>query len=114
MESVYKKICSIPQNFLAVKNISIKQLIKESGFDENIEKIKLDELANFIKLNPNYVDSWLQYSSDKRTSSGWYFSKTNDKYLIGYLNSYKNEKVEEYDSVYNACANFILRELSSI
>lgn len=114
MQNIYRNICSIPEKFTGKKNINIKQLIKESGYYKNKESIKLEELINFIKLNPEYVKKWLQYSSDKRTSSGWYFSEMNYKYLIGFYLDGKDEVVEEYASEYDACAQFILKELPSI
>ncbi|HSQ32230.1 MAG TPA: hypothetical protein VLN49_20385, partial [Gemmatimonadaceae bacterium] len=75
------------------------------------------DLAEYLRAHPSTIDTWLRYSADKRTSSGWYFVHES-AWFVGYVGSSdtldRGVAAESFDDPATACAMFILRELDGI
>jgi len=62
------KIIQLPATFKIVRNRSIYSLAQETGYFELHDEIDELKINKIISLHPVYIDDWLQYSEDKRTS----------------------------------------------
>ncbi len=113
---IIKDICNIPVDFHEMGTISVYDLTKQSGYFENHNSISIEDIKNYLSQNTNLANVWLQYSEDKRTSSGWYFKKDDNRniFIVGHFPGSDKLNNTEYSSKINACANFIIKELEDI
>ncbi len=90
------------------RGLSLRALIEESNYRALRSRIGVSQLAAVLQSEPEMVDDWLAYSEDKRTSSGWGFgpSRAGDWTVDG-----PDGVRERFDSRYEGCADFVLREL---
>lgn len=113
MLDVIKKICNLPRDFYSTDTKSIIQLLEESGYYKNPDCLNKEGIIKYLNSHPEILNDWENYSSNKRTSEGWFFKSDNDESVIGY---YKNgeHNVKKYDSKILACAEFIIKEIQTI
>lgn len=111
MSNIVSKICSLPKNFYEEQNKSPIQLFKESGYRENPYDITKQKLVKHLEENPSLIFEWEKYSSDIRYSPSWYFLKDNSNWVVGYSDESTKEQRIAYSSEFEACAEFILREI---
>ena len=111
MSDVISKICSMPRDFRFQGTKSMIQLFKESGYLEESKLVTKKALTIYLKTNPELTNDWENYSSDKRVPQGWYFLKDNDQWIVGYSGTTSQEQKLQYNSKFEACAEFILHEL---
>lgn len=108
-------IVSLPEKFESIGDISIYSLLKEMGYFEIYDQINEADILDRLIKNPEYINQWLNWSEDKRSSSGWYFKKNeNDNYIVGYFSIKEDHKIMEYSNIKEACASFIKREIEEI
>ena len=113
INNMIKEICQIPIKS-KTENKSPYDLLKESGYFENSNALTIEHIEEYLNKNKDIVTEWLNYSSDKRTSSGWYIIEENKTTIVGYLNNGKSEQEKEYTDLIQACAIFIFKEIGSI
>ncbi len=92
-------------------DVSAVQLVRDSGLVENPGSLSRDCVLSFLKGRPELVECWLQWSQDKRVSSGWYFSRHEEGFIVGYHPEGARTK---FENMIDACAEFVLREVESI
>jgi hypothetical protein len=110
-----QSILSLPENFYALGNVSIYSLLKETGYFEMHNQINRDVILDEINKHPECISYWLNWSDNKRTTSGLYFRQNeNGKYIVGYFPAREELKQIEYSDVKEACAAFIKREIEEI
>lgn len=106
-------ICRFSVNYKSVGSKSINDWVRDSGWLTYKGSILLGDIKKFLKSSPELIESWLCYSSSKRTSPGWYFKEGENKnsFVIGYYQS-KIGKTKEtkYQNSIDACAQFVLNE----
>lgn len=112
--NIIKNIISLPEKFYALGNVSIYSLLKETGYFEMHNQVDEATILDELNRHPDYINQWLNWSDNKRTS-GWYFKqKDNGEYVVGYFPIRENLKqIESFDSK-EACAAFIKREIEEI
>jgi len=113
INNMIKEICQIPLK-LEMENKSPYDLLKESGYFENSNVLTVEHIEEYLNKNKDIIMEWLNYSSDQRTPSGWYFIEENKTPIVGYLNNGKREQEKEYSDLTQACAIFIFKEIESI
>ncbi len=113
---IIKDICNIPVDCHEMGTISVYDLTKQSGYFENQNSISSEDIKKYLLLNTNIANEWLQYSEDKRTDSGWYFTKNDkhNKYIVGYLSNGNRCNETVFSNIVDACTMFILSELEVI
>lgn len=111
MSNTISKVCSIPRDFHTQQTKSINQLFNESGYLEQPEVVTKEKLIDHLKANPDLIDDWENYSSDKRISQGWYFMKDKSEWIVGYTGTQSQEQIQAFSSSFESCAEFILHEL---
>jgi hypothetical protein len=109
---VVAKVCDLPVQFRARGNVSVVQLLEESGYRAAPETLSVAAVSAHLHKHPDLIEAWFMYSEDKRTSSGWYISqRSNGVFEIGQYP--EGERISASGRV-PACAEFIVREVRSI
>jgi len=111
MSNLISKICSIPRDFYSDQNKSTIQLFNESGYLEQRDLVTKEKLMEHLMENPDLINDWENYSSDKRVSQGWYFLKDESQWIVGYSSVPSQEQKTFFTSGIEACAEFIIHEL---
>jgi hypothetical protein len=102
----------MPRDFYLHGTKSMNQLFNESGYLEKSKFVTREALIGCLEKNPELMRDWENYSSDKRVSQGWYFLKEKDQWVVGYVGAPSQEQRHLHASKFEACADFILHELS--
>ncbi len=110
------KICQIPRQLKELQNISVYDLLKNSGYFESPESITIEFIEYYLSNSKNLINDWFVYSSDKRCSTGWYFCENSEKsrYTVGFLNNGKAEQEKHFENLTKACASFIQKEINDM
>jgi hypothetical protein len=112
-QGVFKLIC-LARDFSQSGTLSMYDLLLQTGYSKAAGMISEGDIYMELADHPELIDSWLEYSENKRSDDGWYFKIVDkNKYLVGCLGS-TSAALTEYDSKIRACANFIKYELDSI
>lgn len=112
-EKCLEKICNLPVDF-EVSNKTSVDLLLESKYKEFSKDVSQKEIKNYLLLHRNLIDDWKIWSESKRTL-GYYLLINSDKYFIGSIDQNGNKNFSKsFITAEDACAEFILREVSSI
>ena len=104
----------MPRDFHILGNKSMIQLLVESGYLNETQFVIKETISAYLAENPDLITDWENYSSDKRVSEGWYFLKRDLDWIVGYAGNSSQEQRLIFSSEFEACAEFILREVSGI
>jgi hypothetical protein len=108
------RIINIPKKFKTA-NASIHSLLKYSGYFETHDLVTAEAIREALLEHPDYVDDWIQYSEDKRCSSGWFFRQKGPGYEVGFFSSKDGySQSTMYSDRLEACAAFIKKEMEEI
>lgn len=113
---VITRLLSLPHEFNRLGNVSIHELLSESGYASCFEEILVENIRKALVEQPQRIDEWAQYSEDKRSSSGWYFrTESEGTHVVGYYpdNGEKNTR-SSFEDRATACATFIKHEIEDI
>ena len=68
----------------------------------------MPDIINYLQDHASLIDKWKQFSEDKRTSGGFY-------YTTNYVGSLIEPGIDQtFTSDTEACAEYILKEISRI
>ena len=114
--AVTSRVIRIPRELLNRGNKSMFSLLKDSGYFEAHDQITKEALQDALLFDRESVHDWLQYSDDKRTTSGLYFKEgVPGTYIIGYFpNTAGNMKKMIFNNEVIACATYIKFEIEGI
>ena len=101
----------MPATFYANRNVSFIELVRDVGIWRHRRELTRDAIASALRAHPELIDSWLLWSMNKRTGSGWYFEQQDDGYVVGYFP--KGQELR-FEDIAVGCTEFILREVSAI
>lgn len=81
-----EKLLAVPIDYRDLGNVGLQELVRRSGYFEVHEQVTEEEIRRVLLQHPEYVNVWLTYSEDKRTSSGWYLLRESEQtYVVGYF-----------------------------
>lgn len=104
-------VINIPKK-LREQNTSFYKLLEKSGYFEFFSRINEVEILGQLNINPELVQQWMQYSDDKRITSGWYFTQDKDlQYVVGYHPRIIGTTPSKFNNIKEACAAFIKIEI---
>jgi hypothetical protein len=107
-------IVNLIDTFHKVKSESIYSLLKGTGYFELHHQVNEAIILDSLLANPECIQQWLAWSSDKRVDSGWYFKQRDDgKFEVGHQGQ-GDSGVAEYTDIAKACAAFIKQEIEMI
>jgi hypothetical protein len=69
------RICRLPVAFNSCGDVSVIQLLDESGYLASPTSLTVDAVSTVLSRSPELTDAWLSYAEDKRMSSGWYVTQ---------------------------------------
>lgn len=102
----------MPIQFKARGDVSMVQLMRESGFAESPDALTPSAVSDYLRQHVHLVEAWVTLSEDKRTNSGWYIRRTLDgSFEVGY---YPDGPRLSFGDRMQACAEFIVREARAI
>ena len=114
-EQIIQAVCLLPRTLKVASTKSISQLLLESGYFAQPETVTSDAIRAFLRSNLHLIQDWLDYSADKRTSTGWFFTEGpasgERTYFVGY---YPGGDRMQYTRIEEACTSFILHEIDQI
>src|SRR4051812_29104022 len=92
---------------------SLKTLITRSRYRELRPGLDNATLAAVIEAEPRFIDDWLNFSADKRTSSGWgFYADGESGWVVDTLPDEAGESVtRRHTNAAEACADYVLSEL---
>ena len=103
----------MPIDFKVVGKSSFT-LLQESKFTDFYRSISKQDIKDYLSRHTDLIAKWKIWSEDKRTM-GYFLSISPDKYFVGSLDKKGKEKFSKsFSTVEEACAEFILREVSAI
>ncbi len=111
------QIVTMPRRFHRLGNISIFSLLEATGYFELHDQVSESDIRVALLRDPECVQEWMQYCSDKRTSSGWYIRLNDEElYEIGYFDIKADHDTNrvQYENAIDACSAFIKHEIESI
>lgn len=112
-DNCIEKICNLPLDFKVADKSSLK-LLQESKFTDFYSVITKKDIKDYLFLHKNVIENWETWSEDKRTW-GYYLSIIPDKYFVGSLDKDGKENfAKSFVTIEDACAEFVLREISAI
>ena len=108
-----EKICNLPLDF-QVGDKSSLTLLQESKLADFYSEITKQDIKDYLSRHVDLINTWKVWSDDKRTW-GYYLSISPGKYFVGSLvKDGKDNFSKSFATAEDACAEFILREVSSI
>ena len=116
IEAIVAELVILPERFHRLGNASILSLLEATGYFGLHDQISESDIRAALLRCPERTQEWMQYSGDKRTSSGWYVTqKEEDCYEVGYFTERGDRRRRVvYEKRIDACAAFIKREIEDI
>jgi hypothetical protein len=105
-------VCRLAWDFHAMGTVSARELIARTGYSTRWRSVSVGLLADTLRAHPEWVDAWIQWSEDKRVSSGWYISRCGESAFD--VGSYPSVPPVRYRDQTQACAVFVRHELAAI
>jgi hypothetical protein len=116
VSDIADQIVALPRVFHERGNVSPFSLLKSTGYFKAHHHISAAEIRAALLRSPESVREWMEYSEDKRTTSGWYVKQNDDRrYEVGYFaedGDYHNRV--QYSDRIDACVSFIKHEIEEI
>jgi hypothetical protein len=101
----------MPRDFSRRGDVSMVQLLEESGYIQRRNEIDEDKIAEYLKDDKSIVDDWIRYSENQRGTPSWYF----DGQRVGYLDENgKSEKQSQFGDPLEGCALYIKKEMEEL
>ena len=92
------------------------ELLRKTGYFEQYDEVSETAIRDTLMCYPEYIDEWISYCQDKRTSSGWYIIQEDSTCCkVGWFSANGDRSMESiYVDRREACAAFIKHELEDI
>lgn len=110
-DQILERVCRMPSDFSSIKTISMLQLLAKSGIETRPEILNVPTILPYIRDHPEVIDDWLQYSSNQRVTSAWYFSRESGGYVV---RDFPKGEILNFEEARPACAEYIVRCVSRL
>src|SRR5687767_115418 len=87
-------IVRLPIAFSQRGDVSVIELLRESGYYQNYDRVRVADLRDALNDDGNATDAWVQYSEDQRSSSAWFVSEQSGEWYVGF---YSSDEEAQYD-----------------
>jgi hypothetical protein len=105
-------ICRLAWDYESMRTFSARELIFRTGYLDRWRSISVGLVADTLRAHPDWVDAWIQWSEDKRVSSGWCIARRGESaFDVGH---HPRVPPTRYSDRIEACAVFVRHELASI
>jgi hypothetical protein len=112
-EFIVGKLCRIPIDFGDRQDISVVDLLGESGYCLIPDAITTEAIETHLRAHPALVESWLSYSENQRCSPSYFLivprdPTSTDPCTLGYhADAGATNAPEVISDRFEACAAFI-------
>ena len=99
-------VCRLPIEFRH-GNVSAIDLVRRSGYVAARHDVTVDRLADCLATDPDFVDAWLKWSEDNRSTPAWYIkSLDTGAFEVGYFDHGRTSQAM-FDDRIRACAEYV-------
>ncbi len=92
---------------------TINELFEATGYAGAPARVGLEAFRQALLKEPDCVEGWLLYSSDKRSIDAWYFMETEDgQFEVGFCGEQETRDRKTYRDRIEACAQFLVVEFA--
>jgi hypothetical protein len=115
--TITKAVCEIARTFEEKGNVSVITLFEESGYLEDPNQITEEQILEYLRHNPDLIDTWVLHSENQRTSQGWYIKSPvgndspSDIWIVGW---YPGGEINKFRDGASAVAFYVKREAEAI
>jgi hypothetical protein len=88
------------------EGLSLRDALSRADYVDARKRFAARDLVPVIQAHKEFIQQWLMYSEDKRTSGGWYLKETGE---IGRADDHNS--TQRFKSIENAVAEYVVREL---
>ena len=89
------------------EGISLRDALHRTDYSSVRDRFDAKDLVPLVRANPKFVDQWIAYSEDKRTSGGWWICL--DPPSIGQVKA--SGSSIPFKTADEAIAEYVVREL---
>jgi hypothetical protein len=115
--TVIARLCGLPSEFRTRGNVSMIDLIRDSGYLEIANRVFESDIEEYLREHADLVDVWQVYSEDQRCTPTCYLASASfagrpgdSGWRVGYYSMLPAERVErDFQDGYSACAYFVKR-----
>ncbi|HTB12762.1 MAG TPA: hypothetical protein VK752_14370 [Bryobacteraceae bacterium] len=108
---IAEAVCRMASDFYRLRNRSILDLLKSSGYIQGHDAITEQLLQDIFEASPDLIHPWLVLSEDQRTKYGYYLSPRRTGWVVGYHPGGNEERFPEGPA---ACARFVKLEAENL
>lgn len=104
-------------DFRSLRNVSALQLVRQTDYESARAAISVELIAGCLGRHPDWIEAWLIWSADNRSSPSWWIKCTSPTSCsVGYYDSsHEHQKPPfRFDDKVRACAVYVLREVDQI
>jgi hypothetical protein len=94
-----------------VNTKSLIQLAAEIGLPAHRHCVTSSAVESQLLTQPDWVDDWLLWSADQRSSPAWYFCEDEEGYVVGYS---PNGEKKRFTNRTSACTQFVIQVIENI
>ncbi len=115
LRDVVDAVVRIPRDLEDGRTVSFHALLMASGYAKEHAAVDVAMIEAALRAHPEFIGGWLQYSDDKRTSTGWFFRVDGrGGWEVGYVDRGVFDNVSRYQDELVACAVFIKKEIDAV
>jgi hypothetical protein len=114
---IAEAVCRMASDFYRLRNRSILDLLKSSGYVQDHDAITEQQLQIVFEANPELIRPWFILSEDKRTKYGYYLlppgvsPNTGADWVVGY---HPGGKEAHFPGGPSACARLVKFEAENL
>jgi hypothetical protein len=105
-------VCRLAWDYRTMRTMSARDLVARSGYRERWRSITVAMLEDTLRRHPEWVDAWIQWSEDKRVTSGWSITDCGESGFV--VGDDPTKPPVRYADRTLACAVFVRNEVASI
>ena len=108
-------VCRLPVDFYADGSASATELVQRSGYAALRSRVSVSRLAACLGEHPEWVDAWLSWSEDNRSTPSWFIAEmAPGRFEVAFYDGLETAQAEVYGDRTRAAAAFIQHYLDSI
>jgi hypothetical protein len=93
------------------ENESTAHLLKDTGFLDRPQSLKVQEVEDALRHHPDWADRWLERGRDQRLAGGWGIECDHGRYRV---QNFSNRRYLMEQKKLHAVAEFIVRYVGFI
>jgi hypothetical protein len=113
--TIIDRIIFLPQSFRTRGDKSFYNLLESSRYFDFYEDVTESGICERLREYPVCCDSWMEWSEDRRSDSGWYVRRENENsYVVGYHGECSKIVPKYFIDKTQAVASFIKNQIENM